>query len=53
VLGRPLTFHTEVMFHPHMPDFILLYGLRQDSEGKARIIISCVRRFYSLLPRRT
>lgn len=47
-----LEFHTEVMFHPHMPRWILLYGLRQDPERNARTVVSCVRRFYSKLPRR-
>src|SRR4051812_26831507 len=46
-----LKFHTELAFHPHMPDYVLLGGLRQDPEQTARTIVSCVRRFYRLLPR--
>lgn len=48
-----LEFHTEVMFHPHMPDYVLLYGLRQDPEQRAKTIVSSVRRFHRLLPLRT
>ena len=48
-----LEFHTEVMFHPHMPDYVLLYGLRQDPEQLARTIVSSVRQFHRLLPLRT
>nr|MDP9122102.1 TauD/TfdA family dioxygenase [Acidobacteriota bacterium] len=45
-----LDFHTEVAFHPFMPDYILLYGLRQDPDREARTLFSSVRRFIHLLP---
>jgi Taurine catabolism dioxygenase TauD, TfdA family len=51
--GILLTFHTEVMFHPHMPDYVFLYGLHQDPEGQARTIVASIRRFHRLLPLRT
>jgi Taurine catabolism dioxygenase TauD, TfdA family len=44
-----LDFHTEIAFHPFMPDYILLYGLRQDPERAARTIVASVRRFFHLL----
>lgn len=44
-----LDFHTEIAFHPFMPDYILLYGLRQDPDREARTIFSSVRRFFHLL----
>lgn len=44
-----LDFHTEIAFHPFMPDYILLYGLRQDPLKEARTIFSSVRRFFQLL----
>jgi len=44
-----LDFHTEIAFHPFMPDYVLLYGLRQDPAGEARTIFSSVRRFIHLL----
>ncbi|HEY7213895.1 MAG TPA: TauD/TfdA family dioxygenase, partial [Thermoanaerobaculia bacterium] len=45
-----LDFHTEIAFHPYMPEYLLLYGLRQDPEKQARTIFSSVRRFFHLLP---
>ncbi|HZF07149.1 MAG TPA: DUF4350 domain-containing protein [Thermoanaerobaculia bacterium] len=44
-----LDFHTEIAFHPFMPDYLLLYGLRQDPDKEARTIFSSVRRFVHLL----
>ncbi|HSK78689.1 MAG TPA: DUF4350 domain-containing protein [Thermoanaerobaculia bacterium] len=44
-----LDFHTEIAFHPFMPDYILLYGLRQDPLKEARTISSSVRRLFNLL----
>jgi hypothetical protein len=44
-----LAFHTEVAFHPHMPDYVLLYGLRQDPAREARTMFASVRRFLPLL----
>jgi hypothetical protein len=45
-----LDFHTEIAFHPHMPEYLLLYGLRQDPDKQARTIFSSVHRFCHLLP---
>ncbi len=45
-----LDFHTEIAFHPYMPEYLLLYGLRQDPEKQARTIFSSIRRFFHLLP---
>lgn len=39
-----LKFHTEVCFHRHLPDHLMLYGLRQDREKQAKTIISSSRR---------
>jgi L-asparagine oxygenase len=44
-----LDFHTEIAFHPFMPDYLLLYGLRQDPDKEARTIFASVRRFLHLL----
>ena len=40
-----LDYHTEMAFHPHSPDFVLLYALRQDPEKKVETRVSSVRRF--------
>src|SRR4029079_5354528 len=45
-----LDFHTEIAFHPFMPEYLLLYGLRQDPDKQARTIFSSVRGFFHLLP---
>jgi|HubBroStandDraft_3_1064219.scaffolds.fasta_scaffold03827_2 hypothetical protein len=44
-----LAFHTEIAFHPFMPDYVLLYGLRQDPEKEARTMFASVRRLLPLL----
>ncbi len=44
-----LDFHTEIAFHPFMPDYVLLYGLRQDPAREARTYVASVRRFFHLL----
>ncbi len=44
-----LDFHTEIAFHPYLPEYLLLYGLRQDPDRQARTIFSSVRRFFHLL----
>ncbi|HEY8020657.1 MAG TPA: DUF4350 domain-containing protein, partial [Thermoanaerobaculia bacterium] len=44
-----LDFHTEIAFHPFMPDYVLLYGLRQDPAKEARTYVASVRRFFHLL----
>lgn len=35
-----LDFHTEIAFHPFLPDYLLLYGLRQDQEKSAKTCFS-------------
>lgn len=40
-----LDFHTETAFHPHMPDFLLLFCLRSDRNKDAQTIISSIRNF--------
>jgi hypothetical protein len=44
-----LAFHTEVAFHPFLPDYVLLYGLRQDPHKEARTMFASVRRIFPLL----
>lgn len=44
-----LAFHTELAFHPFLPDYVLLYGLRQDPYKEARTMFASVRRFFDLL----
>lgn len=44
-----LNFHTELAFHPFMPDYVLLYALRHDADREARTLFSSVRRFVHLL----
>jgi len=39
-----LKFHTEVAFHHHMLAYVVLCGLRQDRERRARTIVSSIRR---------
>lgn len=38
-----LDFHTEIAFHPFLPDYLLLYGLRQDVEKQAKTSIASIR----------
>ncbi|MFZ2315109.1 MAG: TauD/TfdA family dioxygenase [Gammaproteobacteria bacterium] len=38
-----LDFHTETAFHPFLPDFLLLYCLRQDRHREASTIVSSIR----------
>ena len=40
-----LDFHTETAFHPHLPDFLLLFCLRGDRDKKAKTIVSSLRHF--------
>jgi len=40
-----LNFHTECAFHPHMPDYLLLFCLRSDHDMKAATIFSCLSNF--------
>jgi len=44
-----LAFHTEIAFHPFLPDYVLLYGLRQDPHKEARTMFASIRRFFPLL----
>lgn len=44
-----LEMHTENAFHPHRPDFVALYCLRQDSDGEAGLRIASLRRAIGLL----
>jgi hypothetical protein len=46
----PLDFHTEMVFHPFSPDYLLLYGLRQDRDKQARTSFSGIRRIHPFLP---
>lgn len=47
-----LEFHTEDGFHPHKPDFLALYCLRQDHDGVARTATASVRRALGKIPGR-
>lgn len=47
--SAPLDFHTEMVFHPFSPDYLLLYGLRQDPQKLARTFFSGIRRINPLL----
>jgi len=38
-----LEFHTEIVFHPFTPDFLILLCLRQDPDKKAETIVSSIR----------
>ncbi|MFF7385291.1 TauD/TfdA family dioxygenase [Streptomyces griseoluteus] len=44
-----LEMHTENAFHPHRPDFVALFCLRQDVHGEAGLRIASVRRAIGLL----
>jgi hypothetical protein len=44
-----LDFHTEVAFHPFMPDYLSLYCLRQDHDRVARTLVAGVRKIDPLL----
>ncbi|MGQ0718020.1 MAG: TauD/TfdA family dioxygenase [Pseudonocardiales bacterium] len=47
-----LDFHTEVAFHPHQPDYVMLYCLRPDHERAAKTIVaSAVMALQELSPR--
>lgn len=36
-----LDFHTEVAFHPYLPDYLILYCLRSDYLKEAKTILAC------------
>jgi hypothetical protein len=44
-----LDYHTELAFHPHAPDFLLLFGLRSDHDRVATTLVSSIRRFAARL----
>ena len=44
-----LDFHTEVAFHPHGPDYLLLYCLRSDPESAAATLVASLRNILPLL----
>ncbi|MFD6433356.1 TauD/TfdA family dioxygenase [Streptomyces venezuelae] len=44
-----LEMHTENAFHPHRPDFVALFCLRQDPDGEAGLRIASLRRAIGLL----
>jgi hypothetical protein len=37
-----LNFHTEMAFHPFLPDYLMLYGLRQDVDKEAYTSVTSV-----------
>lgn len=48
-----LDFHTEVAFHPAIPDYLLLFCLRPDREAKAETIFSSIKQVLPRLDART
>jgi L-asparagine oxygenase len=44
-----LEMHTENAFHPHRPDFVALFCLREDLDGEAGLRIASLRRAIGLL----
>ncbi len=44
-----LEFHTETCFHPFLPDFVLLYCLRQDHDKVASTLVTSARQLLPLL----
>lgn len=44
-----LDFHTEVAFHPYLPDFLMLYCLRSDFRKEARTILASGKKIVQLL----
>ncbi|MBS9431927.1 TauD/TfdA family dioxygenase [Photorhabdus hainanensis] len=40
---KELDFHTEIAFHPHMCDYVLLYCLRQDHDKTAKTFTASAR----------
>jgi hypothetical protein len=44
-----LGFHTEMVFHPHSPDHLILYGMRQDGRSLVRTLLSSIRKLLPLL----
>jgi alpha-ketoglutarate-dependent taurine dioxygenase len=47
-----LGLHTEIAFHPAMPDYVLLYCLRPARDRDAMTLVAGARRMVSLLPPR-
>jgi alpha-ketoglutarate-dependent taurine dioxygenase len=48
-----MDFHTETAFHPAMPDFVLLYCLRPDHDGKAKTFVASTRHIIDRLSLRS
>ncbi|MFF0749906.1 TauD/TfdA family dioxygenase [Streptomyces sp. NPDC004267] len=48
-----LTFHNENAFHPHRPDFVMLFCLRADHEGVAGLRTAGIRQALPLLDETT
>lgn len=44
-----LEFHTETAFHPFIPEFVMLYCLRQDPKKEAKTIFSSIRNVHNKL----
>jgi L-asparagine oxygenase len=47
-----LDFHTEIAFHPFLPDFLLLYCLRPDHDREAETFYASMRKIIEVLPLR-
>jgi hypothetical protein len=47
-----LDFHTEIAFHPFLPDFLLLYCLRPDHERTAETFFASMRKIIEVVPLR-
>lgn len=45
-----LDFHTELIFHPLMPDYLLLYCLRQDHRKEAETLVLSVNQLMPHIP---
>jgi len=45
-----LDFHTEAAFHPDLPDYVMLYCVRGDHQGKARTLVSHVNNMLPKIP---
>ncbi|MER5650397.1 hypothetical protein [Streptosporangium sp. NPDC002524] len=48
--AAPLDFHTEIAFHPAMPDYLLLYCLRPAPRNDARTLVAGARNMIALVP---
>ncbi|MEV7024078.1 TauD/TfdA family dioxygenase [Kitasatospora sp. NPDC093558] len=48
--GTLLELHVENAFHPHRPDYVGLFCLRNDHSGTAGTLVSSIRRALALVP---